>query len=313
VVEAKAAVAQRALRDAQARETAERRHLTEARDAVASRRPPPPEGASLQADWEALVTWATTTAGAVADEVAEAEAKVAAIKQESLALRSAIDEACRPVAIEVDPIDGLVRRVAEAQAHARGQLAQDDRDRARATELDDTLAGLVVTRDVADEMGRLLSVKGFERWLLQAALDDLVVRATERLLELSGGQYSLTCDDGEFFVRDHRNADERRGVRTLSGGETFLASLSLALALAENVAEPAAEGGPKLESMFLDEGFGTLDPDTLDLVASSVEELSASGRFVGIVTHIRELADRVPTRFEVSRDAVTARVARVEA
>ena len=73
------------------------------------------------------------------------------------------------------------------------------------------------------------------------------------------------------------------------------------------------DGGPRLESMFLDEGFGTLDPETLDVVATAMEELSASGRLIGIVTHIRELADRMPVRFEVRRDATSAHVSVVEA
>jgi len=321
VVDARAAVtdaerarahAQKELTAARAKEAGERRHLTEARDAVSARKPPAPEGSSLHADWVALVAWATSTAVAVETEVAAARARVDEIHRQSVELRAALDAACEPWGIAVKPVEDLVRRVASAAAATAVEVARADEDRSRAAVLDATISGLSATAEVAATMGRLLNAQGFERWLLQAALDDLVARATERLLELSGGQFSLLTDDGELFVRDHRNADERRGVRTLSGGETFLASLALALALAENVAELAAEGGPKLESMFLDEGFGTLDPDTLDLVAASVEELSASGRFVAIVTHIRELADRVPVRFEVTKDATTSRVTRVE-
>src|SRR5204862_6050321 len=105
----------------------------------------------------------------------------------------------------------------------------------------------------------------------------------------------------DFAVVDHRNADEVRSVRTLSGGETFLASLALALALSERVAELAADGAVRLEALFLDEGFGTLDADTLDVVASAIENLGAGGRMVGIVTHVRELAERVQLRFEVTK------------
>ena len=98
-----------------------------------------------------------------------------------------------------------------------------------------------------------------------------------RLRELSGGQFCLVLDDRNFAVRDHTNADELRSARTLSGGETFLASLSLALALADATAELSPEGAPTIESIFLDEGFGTLDPQTLDTVATAIEELGASG------------------------------------
>ena len=94
-----------------------------------------------------------------------------------------------------------------------------------------------------------------------------------------------------FEVIDHANADERRPVRTLSGGETFLASLSLALALADQVAVLASTGAARLESMFLDEGFGSLDPETLDTVAAALEELGSTGRTLGIVTHVPALAE----------------------
>ena len=137
--------------------------------------------------------------------------------------------------------------------------------------------------------------------------------ASRWLRELSGTGYSLThTSQLGFEVIDHANADERRSVRTLSGGETFLASLSLALALADQVADLASTGAARLESMFLDEGFGSLDPETLDTVAAALEELgSSTGRTLGIVTHVSALADRVPIQFRVTKDASTARVERV--
>ena len=95
---------------------------------------------------------------------------------------------------------------------------------------------------------------------------------------ISGGRYSLSPAGDEFKVVDHHNADERRSVKTLSGGETFLASLALALALSRHVGELASEGmGAKLESVFIDEGFGTLDPATLDEVIDALERLRADG------------------------------------
>jgi exonuclease SbcC len=135
------------------------------------------------------------------------------------------------------------------------------------------------------------------------AVRRLVIGASEILRELSVGQYALTIDDsGNFLVTDHHNADEQRSARTLSGGETFLASLSLALALSDQLAELATKGAARLDAIFLDEGFGTLDPETLDTVAATVENLAARGRMVGVVTHVRELAERVPVRFRVKKD-----------
>ena len=127
---------------------------------------------------------------------------------------------------------------------------------------------------------------------------------------MSGGQYELVHDKGEFFVVDHHDAGLRRGVRTLSGGETFQASLALALALSEQLAGMSTTAA-SLESIVLDEGFGTLDAATLDTVAATLENLAARGdRMVGVVTHVPALAERIPVRFEVRKDARSSRVER---
>ena len=155
-----------------------------------------------------------------------------------------------------------------------------------------------------------LRANNFERWLLEEALDLLVDGASRILRELSGGQYDLIHDKGEFFVVDHHDAGLRRAVRTLSGGETFQASLALALALSEQLAGMSTTAA-SLESIVLDEGFGTLDAATLDVVAATLENLAARGdRMVGVVTHVQALAERVPVRFEVHKDARTAHVER---
>ena len=171
---------------------------------------------------------------------------------------------------------------------------RDADNAARITELEEEAL-------VATELGRLLNAKGFEQWLMSDVMIDLAERATERLHVLSSGAYSLTTDGTDFSVLDHRNADEVRSARTLSGGETFLASLSLALALADSITDMASTAIPPTESVFLDEGFGTLDPETLDVVATAIEELGAAGRLVCIVTHISDLADRLPQHVRVSK------------
>ncbi|MFY1694908.1 AAA family ATPase [Solwaraspora sp. WMMA2101] len=188
--------------------------------------------------------------------------------------------------------DRLVERFAQV-----GELRQRRADQERQAQLARTLAGH-------------LRANNFERWLLVEALDLLVDGASRILQELSNGQYELVHDAGEFFVVDHHDAGLRRGVRTLSGGETFQASLALALALSEQLAGMSTSAA-SLESIVLDEGFGSLDAATLDTVAATLEGLAARGdRVVGIVTHVPALAARVPVRFEVRKDARTARVHR---
>jgi exonuclease SbcC len=168
--------------------------------------------------------------------------------------------------------------------------------------------------EVAADIARHLDARNFERWLMAQVLELLCVGATSELRKLSNDAYSLTLDErNDFLVIDHRNADERRPVKTLSGGETFLASLSLALALSEHLADLAVGGAAKLEALFLDEGFGTLDSDTLDVVISAIEELGSHGRMVGVVTHVKELAESIPVRYEVTKQGNRSSIERIEA
>jgi exonuclease SbcC len=162
---------------------------------------------------------------------------------------------------------------------------------------------------VAEALAGHLRANGFEQWLMSGALGDLVGGANGLLSDLSSGGYSLNSDDaGSFSIVDHFNADEMRSVSTLSGGETFLVSLALALSLAETL---SAAGGARLDTIILDEGFGTLDTESLDIVASVLEELAGDGLMVGVITHVKELASRASTRFEVKREPTGSVVERV--
>jgi exonuclease SbcC len=118
-------------------------------------------------------------------------------------------------------------------------------------------------------------------------------------LFLSQGRYRLAFEGDEFFVEDRQNGDERRSVRTLSGGETFLASLALALALSEQIQSLAVTHRARLESLFIDEGFGNLDPEVLEVAAEALTQLGGQDRMVGVITHVAELAERLPVRIEV--------------
>ncbi len=161
---------------------------------------------------------------------------------------------------------------------------------------------------MAAELAGLMRSNKFPQWLADSALDTLVAGASESLRRLSGDQFDLTHHKGEFYVIDHADADSTRSVRTLSGGETFQASLALALALSDQLA--GMGGATKLESIFLDEGFGTLDPDSLETVAGTLENLAQGERMVGVITHVAGLAERAPVRFQVHRDTRTSVITR---
>jgi exonuclease SbcC len=129
------------------------------------------------------------------------------------------------------------------------------------------------------------------------AMFELLINFANHQLSAITSRYALKAlNMKDMVVIDRWNASEERPVETLSGGESFLVSLSLALALSE-----LSQGQSKLESLFLDEGFGTLDPETLDAALSALESLRLSGRTIGVISHIDQLTRRIPVRIEVKK------------
>jgi exonuclease SbcC len=155
--------------------------------------------------------------------------------------------------------------------------------------------------DVFDALAKELRQDRLIAFLQVEALQLLAAAGSERLSALTSGRYRLEYEDDEFSVIDTWNGEERRSARTLSGGETFLASLALALALSEQVRALSVTEKARLDSLFLDEGFGTLDPETLEVVVEAIEQLGGDGRMVGVITHVQELAIRLPSRIEVEK------------
>ncbi|MSQ29792.1 MAG: SMC family ATPase, partial [Dehalococcoidia bacterium] len=156
----------------------------------------------------------------------------------------------------------------------------------------------------ARELHTELQSNHFIDFLLRESLELLAQDASARLMQFSIGRYELATVKGDFLVVDHQNGDERRSVRTLSGGETFLASLALALSLSEHLPEISGTGGAvALESLFLDEGFGSLDAESLDLAVQGLEALAEGNRMVGVISHIEELSERMPSRVHVEKRA----------
>jgi DNA repair protein SbcC/Rad50 len=146
----------------------------------------------------------------------------------------------------------------------------------------------------------------FERYVLASFLEDILLIANDRLMKMTSGRYKLirkkdrskgNVQSGlELLVFDQYTGQERH-VKTLSGGESFKAALSLALGLADVVQQYA--GGVSLETMFIDEGFGTLDPESLDHAIEALMDIQSSGRLVGLISHVPELKERIDARLEV--------------
>ncbi|UTT46389.1 AAA family ATPase [Micrococcus luteus] len=189
------------------------------------------------------------------------------------------------------------------------------RQSAALTEVLDRSAGLIAehtrVRELLDLVrggGENLLKMPLTSYVLAGRLEEVAAAATERLLAMTDQRYSIEYSDAvggrgnkglELVIRDHY-VDETRHPATLSGGETFMASLALALGLADTV--QAEAGGIELDTLFVDEGFGSLDADTLDDVLDVVDTLRTGGRTVGLVSHVERMRQEIGVRLEVRKD-----------
>jgi exonuclease SbcC len=196
------------------------------------------------------------------------------------------------ITTEVETALGQEKRLEEQIGRMKQRL---ERSRELREQLETEEADLRVYEILA---GDLRSDK-FQAYVLQEVFTELVQGASARLMMLTSERYSLQFKDDEIRVVDHDNADETRISDTLSGGETFLTSLALALELSDQIQR--AVGAVHLDSLFIDEGFGTLDPDTLALVSETLQGLRVGGRMVGIITHIPELRDEFAQQVIVTK------------
>jgi exonuclease SbcC len=157
--------------------------------------------------------------------------------------------------------------------------------------LDTQIEKLRGRRESLEEVTRLLGDGHFIKWLVERRQQLLLVVASEIFAGMTGGRYRFAAD---FTVIDGRTGIARN-PRTLSGGESFMASLSLALGMAEI----AARSGGRIDSLYLDEGFGALDPNALDEAITALELRARSGQMILIVSHVPAVAQRIERVLEV--------------
>jgi DNA repair protein SbcC/Rad50 len=314
--------AQRAVDELKARARDSRTQLATMRDPLTRYGAPTITEDALAAAWSQFDGWARTKQTTLTGDMTRARNTASHAAKEYQAAVGALSDALLhaglplpdPHAPASDLHTAVTREVAGAVAAARSaaeHAAVRFREQERLREQKDEAAGQA---QVAATLASLLRSDAFQAWLLESALTSLVADASDLLLDMSSGQFELRIHSKDIEVIDHNDADSTRPVRTLSGGETFQASLALALALSRQVSSLAASGAAKLESIFLDEGFGTLDETSLDVVAATLENLAATGeRMVGVITHVPALADRIPVRFQVTRTGAKSRIERITA
>ncbi|WP_374713631.1 AAA family ATPase [Symbiobacterium terraclitae] len=237
----------------------------------------------------------------------ELEAQIRAHEQEGAGLQSRRSELIRHLegrSLTEDEWQGWGARLEQARADAEarreararaGQVLDDLLSRQRRwEELEQrrsTLAGQV---ENLEELQKVLRGNAFVDFLAKEQMKRVAADASRQLGQLTRQRYALELDrDGGFLVRDDANGGACRAVASLSGGETFLASLSLALALSVQI---QLRGRYPLEFFFLDEGFGTLDPELLDTVVTALERLHYDNFHVGVISHVAELRARLQRR-----------------
>jgi exonuclease SbcC len=229
------------------------------------------------------------------------------------------DLACRDLV--PSDVDGLEKTLAGIKDSLEQTAAEKSRFETQSTRKKATLADLEQCRKRHEDIEKEYAVTGamaeaasgknpagmtFQRYVLSALLDDVLFSAGHHLKAMSRNRFDLlrarersdmrSAGGLDLLVSDDHTGTTRP-VATLSGGESFLASLSLALGLADVV--QAYAGGIKLDTMFVDEGFGSLDPESLDLAFRTFADLQVRGRLVGIISHVPELKERMDTRLEV--------------
>lgn len=185
----------------------------------------------------------------------------------------------------------------QARARAERDLEDLQQRHIRWMELEGQRAGHAAMQERLSKLQTVLRGNAFVEYIAEEQLMQVCQAASQRLRFLSKQRYALEVDSGGgFVIRDDGNGGMKRPVSTLSGGETFLTSLALALALSAQI---QLRGQYPLQFFFLDEGFGTLDPDLLDTVITSLERLHNDQLSVGIISHVPELRARLPRKLIV--------------
>ncbi|MBT1684721.1 AAA family ATPase [Curtobacterium flaccumfaciens] len=225
---------------------------------------------------------------------------VPAAQAERVRATAELDEATRLAVTAAHRAEAVEQCATEVDRTVRARQETSARSRA-VVRLADVANGVASVNPTGITLGTYVLMRRFE---------DVVAAANDRLRGMLAGRFTLeTSDEREsgsrarrtglaLAVHDH-TTDTVRDPRSLSGGETFTVSLCLALGLADVV--QAEAGGVSLGTLFVDEGFGTLDPETLDDVIGQLSRLTAGGRQVGIVSHVEELKQRIPERIAVRR------------
>ncbi len=212
-------------------------------------------------------------------------AKQASVKEELTAVRE-----------NVKLCENALEELSNGRALAQEELTKTRLAWEKKRELEKALQAARKRADIFEKLKKLTANNKFIEFVAEEYLQSVAAGASGRILSLTDGRYFLRYEEGSFAVGDNFNGGASRGVHTLSGGETFLVSLSLALALSGEI---CAKSLRPIEFFFLDEGFGTLDGRLVDTVIDSLEKLKNEYFSIGLISHVEELKHRLIKKLTV--------------
>lgn len=234
------------------------------------------------------------------NQVKSLETELADQPFDPAALR-AVQEQLRTLQAEKDELNKAIGKAGNVLATLKQQWAEKKAHQKRHDALE-------LRRQDLKKMDEMFRAQGFVNYVSAVYLKNLCESANERFFKLTNNQLKLELDDkNNFLVRDFLNGGEVRSVKTLSGGQTFQAALSLALALSDNIQHLTKA---KQNLFFLDEGFGTLDKDSLQTVFKTLKALRSENRVVGIISHVEELQHEVDTYIRAEATEEGSRIVR---
>lgn len=256
------------------------------------------------------------------DEVTKLTSKIESLKKslEGIEISDVTDKKAKKTELEYKRND-LIKKIQEERTRIRinNNVLANIKDKAES--LKETEKNLSYITSLSKTANGDLSGKEkikLETYIQTTYFDRIIRRANLRFMEMSSGQYELKRQRVASDIRgqsgldlvviDHYNGTER-SVRTLSGGESFMASLSLALGLSEEV--QSSSGGVSVDTLFVDEGFGTLDSDSLDLAYKALTNVTEGNRLVGIISHVAELRNKIDNQIIVKKEKSGGSVATV--
>ena len=255
----------------------------------------------------------------------QAEAQVKAYEQELQGVQSqliALEQSLKDLApVELSRIEELIRHLSDQKELLQKEMNAKDLIKAHNKDVLESIQRqyrLIQKREeeyrVIGELADLANGKSggkmsFETYVLSSYFDDVLEAANSRLEKMTARRYYLLRREEvkgggrkglDLDVYDSHTC-KKRPVNTLSGGESFKASLALALGLSDTVQQNS--GGIQLDTMFIDEGFGTLDSESLDQAIDILMELQDYGRLIGVISHVNELKERIPAKLVVEMDS----------